>query len=107
VSMQEKECTLKIQVPVALRNAFMQAAEAEERPAQQIILDLLQEYVERAGKYKNKEAERAARQKWFEEAKASSELEGELMSEFEKKLGLLYIDGKISIDEYIEILKAH
>ena len=54
--MQETHCTLTIQAPVDLQDAFVQAAQAENMEASQIILDFMQEYVRRV--QANKQAER-------------------------------------------------
>ena len=45
--MQETHCTLTMQVPVELKDAFVQAAKAENMKTSQIILDFMQEYVQR------------------------------------------------------------
>jgi len=57
--MQETtQYTLSLQVPAALKDAFIQAASEEKRPASQVVLALMQDYVRRA--QANKPTDRAA-----------------------------------------------
>lgn len=94
-----KEVTMNFRVDEALRDAFAEAAAQQNRPAAQIMRELMRNFVAqvRAGRPARDEATLAERRAAVDFARANDELEGyqtspELADEFER-----YARGEIEI----------
>jgi hypothetical protein len=96
---------MNIQVPTELKNAFMKITSEEKRPASGVLLDLMQDYVNRA--QGREDPKRSVRADNMQEAWASVGLEGYRPSEFAKNIGQQYIDGKITAKEQVALIRAH
>ena len=105
--MQETHCTLTMQVPVELKDAFVQAAKAENMKTSQIILDFMQDYAAKRRSNAEYQRERLVREKNMREATASVRLEGYEPSEFAMKIGQLFIDGHITRKEHIQMIRTY
>jgi len=96
-----QEVTMTVQVPVELKEAFMERVREENKPASRIVLELMRSYAERTPYID--EQERARREKDMKEAHASVHLEGYEVPEFARVLAQLFIDGKITMQEEIAL----
>ena len=99
-----KEATMTFQVEAELQANFYSAAEADHRPAVQVLRELMSNYVQQV---RNRTAyispeERERREEAFKYARASVGLEGFKLSEAAEQHALRYINGEISIEELVK-----
>jgi len=96
---------LTLQLDRNLRTRFNAAAEREHRLPEQVLLDFVRDYVERADERTRRISpeERQSRQDAVNYARASVELEGFKVSQAEEDHAERYINGEIDIKEFIRV----
>jgi predicted DNA-binding protein len=98
-----KEVSMSFRVDTALRDQFGAAAEAERRPASQVLRELMHKYVEDAERVHGSMATRHAwqqnrRRADFANAQASIELEGYEVPEAMEAVAEQFMRQEIGID---------
>ncbi len=103
-----KEVNLTIRIEPDLRAAFTQAAEAEHRPASQVLRELMRGYISHvkarasSSRPSISAEERAKREKAVKNAQASVALEGFMLTEGAKAHAARFINGEIDLSEFVQ-----
>jgi oligoribonuclease (3'-5' exoribonuclease) len=97
--METVEMTIHLEA--GLHERFTEAVAKHHRQAEQVIQELVRDFIDKA-KPRISEEERERRQEAVDFARASVELEGFRITPEENAHDLRFIDGEISLDEYLE-----
>jgi predicted Zn-dependent peptidase len=99
LNMETVEMTIHLEA--GLYGRFTEVATKHHRQAEQVIQELVRDFIEKAKPHISEE-ERERRREAVDFARASVELEGFKITPEENAHDLRFIDGEISLDEYLE-----
>lgn len=97
-----KDVQMTFRIEPELRASFIQAAENDQRPAAQVLRELMRVYVEQSRqKAPISAAERQRREEAVNFARASMGLEGFIRSDKAEAHAQRFVSGEIDLDEYL------
>jgi|GEM_PF-831608 hypothetical protein len=96
------DTNMTIRCNIQLREAFHAAAEKVDRPAAQIIREFMRDFVQK-NTYEISPEEKARRAEIVAFAKANLELEGETISPELLDAAMMYANGQISLEAFMDV----